>query len=538
MKATFVIKSNVLFDSVSDQPFPGFVAIEGNRIVGVGPLEQADEFVGTDTKVFEYKDKLVMPAFHDSHTHLILAGMYKTYINLGAARSEEETAAMVKEYYDKNPFEGWAFGFNWYHVYWDKKELPHKETLDQYFKNQPVFLLNAEAHGAWVNSKALEIAGITKETPNPFGGEISRDENGEATGFLYESAIALVAKHALEFTEEQERTFLKKYMKEAAPLGITSVVDVQPYFGRDLGSLDTYAGMEKDGELTIRITAASDLLGDLDKVLENSGKYKTEKVRAHMLKQFVDGVITTHTALLLEDYADQPGNRGIQLSELEKIRQGILQGHKRGLWIKIHAIGDRAIRFTIDCYEEAIKLYGKKGSRHAIEHIELIHEDDRPRFKELGLIPSVQPEHLGLLPTWEGEEYRTALGEAKAGTTWPFKTLLEQAGVLAIGSDCPVVDNNPFYEIHRGVTRLHDDGLPMGGWNPSEKLTVAEVIKGYTYGSAYGIGREDELGTLEVGKFADIVVIDRNLFAVRPEDIRSANVEMTIMDGNIIFERD
>lgn len=537
MNANLVIKSNVMFDSVSDQPFPGFVAVNGNKIIAVGPLDQAEEYISPETKVFEFQDKLVMPAFHDSHTHLILAGMYKTYVNLGAAKSEEETALMLKKYYEEHPSEGWAFGFNWYHVYWDKKELPRKETLDQYFPDRPVFLLNAEAHGAWVNSKALEIAGITKDTPNPFGGEITRDENGEATGFLYESAIAAVAAHALEFTEEQERTFLKKYMEEAAPLGITSVVDVQPYFGRDLGSLEVYTGLEKDQELTIRITAAADLLGDLDKVLENSKKYKTEKVRAHMLKQFVDGVITTHTALLLEDYADAPGNRGTQLSELERIKEGILEGHKRGLWIKIHAIGDRAIRFTIDSYEEAMKLYGKKDVRHAIEHVELIHEEDRPRFKKLGLIPSVQPEHLGLLPTWEGEEYRTALGEEKAATTWPFKTLLEQAGVLAIGSDCPVVDNNPFYEIHRGVTRLHDDGLPLGGWNPTEKLTVAEVIKGYTYGSAYGIGREDELGTLEPGKFADIVVVDRNLFEVTPEEIRSANVDMTIMDGKVIFER-
>lgn len=536
MKADKVIKSNVIYDSVSDEPFAGFVAVKGNRIAAVGK-EGSDEWIGPETKVYEYADKLVMPGFHDSHTHLIMAGMYKTFVNLGSAKSEEEAAKMVAEYEMKNPTEGWVFGFNWYHVFWDIKELPKKETLDTYFPDRPVLLINAEAHGAWANSKAFEIAGITKDTPDPFGGEITRRADGEPEGFLYESAIALVAQDALNFTEDQERVFLKKYMDAAAPLGITSVVDVQPYFGRDLGSLDVYTGLEKDDELTVRITAASDVLGDLDKALSNSKKYKTEKVRAHLLKQFVDGVITTHTALLLEDYADAPGNRGIPLSELNKIEKGIYEGHKRGLWIKIHAIGDRAIRFTIDAYEGAMKKYGKNGARHAIEHVELIHEDDRPRFKELGLIPSVQPEHLGLLPTWEGEEYRTALGEEKAATTWPFKTLLEQAGVLAIGSDCPVVDNNPFYEIHRGVTRLHDDGLPEGGWNPSEKLTVAEVLKGYTYGSAYGIGREDEMGTLEEGKFADIVVIDRNLFAVSPDDIRSANVDMTLMDGKIIFER-
>ena len=538
MTADMIIKGNAIFDSVSDKPFAGFVAVKGNRIAAVGKdMESISQYAGDDTKIIDAGDRLVMPGFHDSHTHLILAGMYKTYPNLGSARSEEEAAAMLKDYYDGQPGDGWVYGFNWYHVFWDKKELPRKETLDRYFPDRPVFLINAEAHGAWVNSLALEIAGVTADTPDPFGGEIARDENGEPTGFLYESAIEYVAAHALIFTEEQEKTFLRKYMADAAELGITGVVDVQPYFGKDLGSLDVYTGMESDGELTVRITAAANLLGDLDEALENSKKYCTEKVRAHMLKQFVDGVITTHTALLLEDYTDAPGNRGTQLSELEKIDAAVQEGHKRGLWIKIHAIGDRAIRFTIDSYEKAIKTYGANGCRHAIEHVEMVTDSDIERFGQLGLIPSVQPEHIGLIPTWEGEEYRVNIGEERAGRTWSFRSLLESAGVLAIGSDCPVVDNNPFYAIHRGVTRLHDDGLPEGGWNPTQKLTVADILRGYTLGSAYGIGREDELGTLEEGKFADIAVIDRNLFETEPKDIRGAHVDMTIMDGKVIFER-
>ena len=538
MTADMIIKGNAIFDSVSDKPFAGFVAVKGNRIAAVGKeMDSISQYAGDDTKIIDAGDRLVMPGFHDSHTHLILAGMYKTYPNLGSARSEEEAAVMLKEYYDSQPGDGWVYGFNWYHVFWDKKELPRKETLDRYFPDRPVFLINAEAHGAWVNSLALEIAGVTADTPDPFGGEIARDENGEPTGFLYESAIEYVAAHALIFTEEQEKTFLRKYMADAAELGITGVVDVQPYFGKDLGSLDVYTGMESDGELTVRITAAANLLGDLDEALENSKKYCTEKVRAHMLKQFVDGVITTHTALLLEDYTDAPGNRGTQLSELEKIDAAVQEGHKRGLWIKIHAIGDRAIRFTIDSYEKAIKTYGANGCRHAIEHVEMVTDSDIERFGQLGLIPSVQPEHIGLMPTWEGEEYRVNIGEERAGRTWSFRNLLESAGVLAIGSDCPVVDNNPFYAIHRGVTRLHDDGLPEGGWNPTQKLTVADILRGYTLGSAYGIGREDELGTLEEGKFADIAVIDRNLFETEPKDIRGAHVDMTIMDGKVIFER-
>ncbi|MEG0391900.1 MAG: amidohydrolase [Anaerovoracaceae bacterium] len=538
MKADILIKGSAIFDSVKDEPFEGFVAIKDKKILKVGSPEEAEAYIGLNTEIIESGDRTVMPGFHDSHTHLILAGMFKAGVQLYEAKSEEEAAKMVKDYYEKyddgNP---WVYGFNWYHIFWDKKELPKKETLDAYFPDRPVFLLNSEAHGAWVNSKALELAGITKDTPDPFGGEFSRDENGEPAGFLYEAAIAPVIKYAFDFTAEQEKNFLKQFMTTAAPLGITAVVDVQPYFGQDLGSLDVYTQLEEEGELTVRITSAGDLLGDVDKAVERSKKYKTEKVRAHMLKQFVDGVFPTHTALMLEDYTDAPGNKGTSLSQLEDIREGILRGHEHGLWIKIHAIGDRAIKFTVDCYEEAIEKHGKNDARHAVEHIELPRPEDIKRFGELGLVPSIQPEHVGLMPTWEGEEYRYVLGEERANRTWPFKSLLESAGVIAVGSDCPVVDNSPFPTIYRGITRLHNDGLPEGGWNPTEKLTLSEVLKGYTSGSAYGIGREAEMGTLEEGKFADVIIIDKNLFAATPDEIRESQVDMTIMDGKIIYHR-
>lgn len=539
MKADLLLKGDAIFDSVNDQPFAGFVAVKGDRIIGIGPMEEAEHFIDSQTTIIQCKEgQMVMPGFHDSHTHLILAGMYKACVNLGEARSEEEAARRVYEFEQKHPTEGWVFGFNWYHIFWDEKILPKRFTLDQYFPDRPVFLLNAEAHGAWVNSKALEIAGVTKETEDPFGGEIDRLENGEPSGFLYESAVALVGAHCLNLTKEREKHFIRNYMKSAAPLGITSLVDVQPYFGANMGNLDTYLEMEKNGELTVRIHAAPDLFCDLDLVAKEAANCKGAKVRANLVKQFVDGVPITHTALMLEDYTDAPGNRGFELCELSRIAEAIKIAHKNELSVKIHAIGDRAIRFTLDCYEEAIKTYGRNKARHAIEHIELATEQDIPRFGKLGIVPSVQPEHVGLLPTWEGEEYRYVLGEERAGRTWCFKSLLNSTGVLALGSDCPVVDNNPFLGIHRGLTRVHDDGLPEGGWNPTEKLTVAELLKGYTAGSAFGVSREEELGTLEIGKYADIVVVDRNLFQVSPDSIRQAKVDLTIMDGKVIFERD
>ena len=256
-----------------------------------------------------------------------------------------------------------------------------------------------------------------------------------------------------------------------------------------------------------------------------------------MLKSFVDGVFPAHTALTLEDYADEPGNRGKSLFDLSAIHDAIMEAQKCGLWVKLHAIGDRAIRFALDCYEEALKQYGDTGCRHAIEHVELTAPEDIPRFGTLGVTPSVQPEHVGLFPSIEDEVYYDILGNERADRTWALKDLLASAGYLAMGSDCPVVDNNPLCGISRGMTRIHNDGLPEGGWNPTQKLSLAELIKGYTFGSAYGAGWEDDLGTLERGKLADIIILDRNLFDATPEEIRSAHVDMTIMNGQVIYER-
>lgn len=537
MDADIILKSKGIFDGISEKPYEGFIAVKDKKIIGVGK-EGEDAFIGPDTVIKDYKDKLIMPGFHDSHTHLLMAGMFKSYVNLADARSEEEAAAMVKRAADNSgEKDGWVIGFSWYHVFWDNKTLPTKASLDEHFPDRPVFLINAEAHGAWVNSKALELSGITKDTEDPFGGEILRDENGEATGFLYESATGLVGKYALVFTPEQEKELIRSYMAGAKEYGITSVNDVQPYFHGNMGSLNVYSDMDKGGELTVRIHAAPDLLGDLDKIVEWGKMYNSDKLRVDHAKQFLDGVSTTHTALVIEEYSDAPGNFGISLNDTEAIKAAVPEAHKRGISVKLHSCGDKSARMGLDYIEKAIKLYGKNNCRHAIEHVEMIKDEDIPRFGELGVIPSVQPEHIALTQNFADNPYPITLGKERADKTWPFKSLYDSAGILAIGSDCPVVDNNPFLEIYRAVSRLHNDGKPEGGWNPKEKLSLYEVLRSYTYGSAYGTARESELGTLEAGKFADIIAIDKNLFEVDPSEILTSRVEMTMMDGEIIFEK-
>lgn len=536
-----VLMSDAIFDSLQDKPFQGFVAIESNHIVGIGPLSKANEYIGPNTQVLQMGSRLISPGFHDSHVHLIMANFMTMHVGLYETKSEEDAVMALKTFTEEHPEQlkdGWLLGMGWYHVLWGTDTLPTKRSLDRFFPDQPVFLIDAEGHGVWVNSKALSIAGITKDTPDPSNGKIERFADGEPSGYFDEGAIPLVSKYAFDLSEEQIRTYVLAFQRYAVMHGVTSVNDMIPYYTVNVGDPKVYRRMEEDGVLDIRIHAAVNLLDNLEEIYKDSFLYTGTKVKANLVKQFADGVLNTHTALLLEDYADEPGERGKQYCDLETLEQAIMEAHKIGLSIRVHCIGDRTVRFALDSFEKAIKTYGRGKGRHAIEHIETVDAADIQRFSELDVIPSVQPEHMGLFPTWESEGYRKLLGEERAWNVWPFRSLRNATGRLAIGTDCPVVGLNPFPNIYRALTRLHDDGSPEGGWNSKERLTVSEVLKGYTIDAAYAVSRDHEMGTLEVGKLADLVVIDRNLFEETPDSIREASVMMTIVDGKIVYHQE
>jgi predicted amidohydrolase YtcJ len=254
------------------------------------------------------------------------------------------------------------------------------------------------------------------------------------------------------------------------------------------------------------------------------------------LKSFLDGVATTYTALMVEPYEDKPDTKGITLVPIEVAKNWVRSADKEGCQIRLHACGDGAVRFGLDCFEEAQKHNGRRDARHSIEHIENIHADDATRFQELGVVASVQPEHLAITPTFSDNPYRQRLGKKREKLSWPNKTLLHNRAILALGSDYPVVELNPMIELYRAVTRVHNDGQPEGGWNPEQKLSITEALHAYTYGSAYAAHRENELGSLEAGKLADIVVLDRNLFEIPSEDILKTKVLLTVMDGKVVYQ--
>ncbi|OIK16862.1 amidohydrolase [Bacillus sp. MUM 116] len=529
--ADVIISSNAVFTGLSDKPEPASIAIKDNKIIAIGSDEQMKSYLGENTKVYQYKDQLIMPGFHDFHLHAMDGAVSLNSVNLFEARSEAEALEMIQEFAEANPENQWVMGAAWDAGYWDTQQLPTRFSLDRILPDRPALMFHAEGHYAWVNSKALEIANIHRDTENPPYGVISKYENGEPDGLLYEKAMDAVICHAYDFTKEEKRELFSNFLVHAASLGITAVHDLFATEAMEiLNDYDLFKEFEDNGELTARLHLWPALNGDLERAKQLRDTYQSDKLRMSGLKQFIDGVITARTAYLLEPYADQPETRGETSHSPETFKKWVVEADKEGFSIRFHAIGDGAIRLALDSYEEAQKINGKRDSRHSVEHVEVIHPNDIPRFKELGVTASMQPDHFAMS---ERGVYTDRIGPEREKHVFSINTLKKTGANLAFGTDFPIDILNPLLQIYRAVTRIDSSGVTV--WHPDERITLAEALKAYTIGSAYGSFREHELGTLEVGKLADIVVLERNLFEIPEEEIPNTKVQLTIVDGNVVF---
>ncbi|MEC0276024.1 amidohydrolase [Peribacillus frigoritolerans] len=527
--ADVIISSNTVFTGLSDQPEPASIAIKDNKIVAIGTEEEIKQCAGEHTKIYQFKDQLIMPGFHDFHLHIMQGAVALNSVNLFAARSEDEALEMIGEFAESKPENQWVIGFTWDAGYWDTQQLPTRHSLDHILPDRPALMFHAEGHYAWVNTKALEIANITRHSENPFYGIIGRYENGEPNGILYEKAMDAVIRHAFNFANSQKNEIFSNFLAHAASLGVTSVNDLHGL--KTIESLDVFKEFEDNGKLTTRIHLWPALNGDLGHSKQLRVTYQSDKLRVSGLKQFIDGVITARTAYLLEPYSDQPETRGETSFAPETIKKWVVDADKEGFSIRFHAIGDGAIRLALDAYEEAQKTNGKRDSRHSVEHIEVIHPDDIHRFSELGVTVSMQPDHLAMS---ERGVYTEQVGAEREKYVFSINTLQKTGAKLAFGTDFPIDILNPLLQIYRAVTRIDSSGKTV--WHPHECITLAEALKAYTSGPAYGTFREQELGTLEAGKLADIIVLERNLFEVLVEEIPDIKVLLTIVDGQVVYD--
>ncbi|WP_349632562.1 amidohydrolase [Neobacillus sp. SuZ13] len=532
MDADLILKGNKVFTGLVDHPEEAAIVIQGNQIIAVCSIEECKSYVGKETKQYDFQNQLILPGFHDAHLHVMLGSLFSSFsVDLSEAASEDETAQIVKEFADKRPNDDWIIGNGWNSGNWERREFPTWSSIDQVVPDRPVLLFHAEGHYAWVNSHALEIAGITSQTENPSYGTILKDEQGEPTGVLIESAVSLVADIALAFSKEKQYELLNGFLQHTKSLGVTSVNDL--YAQRALEKLecfDTFREFNETGSLTTRIHLYPALNGDLSSVKQMRDTFNSEKLRLAGLKQYVDGVVTGYTAYMLDPYVDKPETKGHVAFPPEIIKSWVVKADREGFQIRFHAIGDGAVRLGLDAFEEAQKINGKRDSRHALEHVEIIHPNDLSRFKELGVIASTQPSHLALMPR---TSHTSRVKEEKFPYLYPCKSLQDAGAVLAFGTDFPIAPLGPMLQIFHAVTRVDYTG--KDSWNKQERIGIAEALRAYTKGAAYSVHRETELGTLEPGKLADIVVLDRDLFAVPLENIPETTVKMTIMDGEIIY---
>ena len=538
--ADMIITSNAVFTSCGDEPFEGGVAIKGNRIVAVGSREEISKYRTADTAVYDYGDQLIMPGLIDGHDHLWWGAVADSehVVDLTSSTSEEEAIEMIKKYAVEHPEEKRIRGFGWFPANWNDAPLPTKKTLDEAVPDRPAYMNCADAHTLWVNSLALEESGYTPDMELA-AGSVGVDENGEMNGLIYEpDAMAYGWKNFYDFPEEQIRTIMKNFMKGLAAQGVTSLSEMSAdeYTDYFHDRYLVFKDMAESGEFTSRVHAFTAFMRktDFTEAVKWKEEFNSSTFRVTGVKGFLDGVTSTYTGLLLEPYTDRPDTigEGVPLDTQESLNASVIAANAAGLPVRIHCIAEGSVRMALDAFEESLKVNGKHGLVNSIEHIETMHPDDIPRFRELGVVASMQGEHLPL----EMNEKVARLGEERCRYEWPFRSLADAGAVLAFGTDFPVVYYNQFKGIYAAVARKNYDGTTAGVDN-GENLTLPEALRDNTIGSAIVYGRDDEIGTLEAGKLADVIVLDRNLFTADVEEIKDAEVVLTVMDGNVVFRR-
>lgn len=539
MRVDYLLKSKAIFTGKGEKPFPGGIVVKGNKIVKVLDEEEAENFEAN--VVLEYGDKLIMAGFVDAHVHYFMGAISASEhmcVDLLSSTSEKNCIEIMKKYVEQHPNEKRILGLGWFPANWGDAPLPSKKSLDEAFPDKPVYLISADMHTFWLNSLALKEAGINVNM-KPRSGSIGIDENGELNGLLFEpDAFAPAMVKVQDFDMETMIDINKKFLKTIAKAGVTSISEMSadPYVDDVLNKYMSIKHMEEQGILTTRMHIYTELAGYTDFTIAEKWKEKlwSEKLRINGVKGFIDGVASTHTGLLLEPYTDKPETRGIGVPNIpqSELEPCILAANKSGFSVRLHCIADGSTRMALDMYEASIKHNGEHGCQNTIEHIENVHPDDIPRFKKLDVIPSLQPYHLVL----DYMEKLKRVGSERCRWEWAHKSLLESGATLAFGTDYPVVDFNPYPTIYAAITRLDDKGKPAST-NPEECITLADALYAYTAGSAKAYGRDD-IGILEEGKLADIIVVSDNLFDIEPMRIKDCETVMTMFDGKIIYTKE
>jgi predicted amidohydrolase YtcJ len=524
------------------------VAVKGERIVAVGTDDEVRDLIGDGTEVIDLRGRMLLPGFQDAHVHPVAAGVDMVQCDLHDAGSLPEYERIVRTYADAHAGEPWIVGSGWSMDVFPGG-TPTSDVLDRLVPDRPVFMPNRDGHSAWVNSRALELAAVTRDTPDPADGRVERDAAGEPSGTLHEGAMDLVGDHTPATTTQQMSAGLLEGQKHLHSLGITAWQDAIVEAGERANNFDAYVHAAAEGALTARVVGAlwwdrARGLEQIDDLVALRERGTAGRFRATTVKIMQDGVCENFTAAVLEPYLDghghPTGNRGISFVEPELLKEAVTRLDALGFQVHFHALAERAVREALDAIEAARNANGMNDLRHHLAHIQVVHPDDVPRFRRVGAVANAQP----LWAAHEGQMDELTipfLGHPRATWQYPFASLARSGAHLAMGSDWSVSSPDPLQEMHVAVNRVMPPDYPYSVDNrevfiPEERIDLATAIAGFTMGSAYVNHLDHETGSIEVGKLADLAVVDRDLFARPAGEIADASVQLTLVGGRRVYE--
>ena len=524
-KADIVIQGGPVWTGLSTgRGQPGAVAIAAGKILAVGDSTQIARYVGSKTEVLRANGGLIMPGFADGHTHFISGGFQLASVNLRDAATPQEFVRRLKEYAAHLRPGEWILGGDWDHTLWRGAPLPRHEWIDSVTPNNPVFVDRLDGHMALANAAAMRAAGVTDATPAPFGGEIT------SGGVFKDNAEALIQTAIPDPSPEQQDSALARALAHAASLGLTATANMSASWA----NLAAYKRMERAGRMTLRVflyLPIEDWRTVADTVARNGAG--DDWVRIGGLKGYMDGSAGSRTAYFFEPFSDSAGYYGLMRQPESDMRSWVGAADSAGLQIAVHAIGDRANAIILAIYDSVARAHGRRDRRFRVEHAQHLRPVDVPRFGALHVVASMQPYHA----IDDGRWLMQRIGPERIKTTYAFRTLLDTDAALAFGSDWTVAPLDPMLGVFAAVTRRTLDDRNPGGWVPEQKITVGEALRAYTSGNAWATFNEQNWGTLAPGRFADVVVLDRDPFAVPAESLGTIKPRFTIVGGKVVYRR-
>ena len=538
--ATLILKNGIIVTVDEAFSVHEAVAVRKDRIIRVGSNDDLARLESAGIRVIDLQGALVLPGLIDSHAHIYSLGEELSIVNISGAASFAEVVERVAVKVGQVQSGEWIFGGRWDHTMWRSADFPVHDALSRVSPDNPVYLRRVDGNSALVNAKALSLAGITKSTPEPFGGSIIRKRNGEPTGVLINRAMNLVKDLFPEETVTQYKTKVIAALKRCERVGLTSIHEA----GIGPAEIESYKQLIDNDQIDVRIYA---MLGEQEvPVLEMDDEEMTEYFKKHRLdnysthrlsvrsiKLFFDGALGSRGAAFYHPYTDDASNRGLLRITPEYITRVSRAALNAGMGVNTHCIGTRGNGLCLDAYQKAFDENSLADHRFRIEHAQIVRNDEFSRFKDLGVIPAMQPTHC----TSDMRFVEERVGRSRAEGAYAWRSFIEAGMMIPCGSDFPVESNNPLLGIYAAITRQDTTGYPSGGWFPEQRMTVEEAIKGFTIWSAYAAFQEDDLGSIQQGKLADFTVLDHNILECPPSEILKTRVTHTIIGGKIVYQR-